>query len=182
MTSPIIHQNRIERVSWDFTDIASTTYRQRITVPFLVDEIRVVALGAQATALSSNLDILGFSALVQSPDLIGSGTYLGTMRVTNADRFTTLTAANRTVSSSGCVFDLAPVRYVFPPTAKRIINGTYTFTLQTLLGETIADASVINNFRTILALEFIQYKETEKQSFEVESDLHVLGKSGRRRL
>ena len=183
MSSQIVNQNRIERISWSYNSNSTDTLRQRIIVPFLVDEIRVVSIGAQATALSTTIiandDIFGRSINVISPDLLGgSGSYLGTARVSLADRF----AAGVTIATSPALFSTQPIRYVFPPSAKRNINGTYTFIAQTLFGEQLPDNVRINNFDFLLAIEFIQYKEAEKLQSEVDDDLRVLGKSGRRRL
>lgn len=187
MTSQIANQNRVERISWSVVSDSSTTYRQRITIPFLVDEIRVVSIGAQPTALSTSVtdfdDSFGRSITVMSPDLIGgSGTFLGATRVVNAERFTTFTITNRTISTSGTAFDTTPIRYIFPPSAKRNVNSTYTFSVQNLFGSPLPANIRINNFDILLAIEFIQYKETEKQLLDVDDDLRVLGKSGRRRL
>lgn len=192
MSSQIANQNRIERISWAYNSNSSDTYSQRIVVPFLVDEIRVVSCGAQLTALNwpggavtPTVDPFGNSAIVSSRDLVGSsGGILGVFRTTYVERHatsSTTTNIGRSAFSAPCVFDSTNYRYVFPPSAKRNINGTFTFTITDLLGERF-DNSIVNNFNVVLVLEFIQYKETEKQLLDVDDDLRVLGKSGRRRL
>jgi hypothetical protein len=181
MTSQIANQSRTVTVTWDCTSNSTTSYRKVIIVPFLVDEIRVVASGCQILSLiaptNGGTDQFGSSFQVSSDSLVGSsGGFLAAIRSTNR----THTA---TVYSVGSISDdfTQNIRYVFPPSAKRNINGSYEFQLTRLNGSPL-EMSTVNNASVFLVLEFIQYKEVEKQMLDTEDDLRLLGKSGRRRL
>lgn len=180
MSSQIANQTRTVVISWNFVSDDTDVFSKVITVPFLVDEIRVVASGAQLLALAAsttNIDEFGTSVLVSSDDLIGSsGSTLALIKSSSRDTY----AAAKTVTGINGAYQ-QDIRYVFPPSAKRNINGSFRFQLTNFAGGKISNATV-NNFSVILVLEFIQYKEVEKQMLDTEDDLRLLGKSGRRRL
>lgn len=180
MSSQIANQTRTVPISWACTTNDTTTFNTPIIIPFLVDEIRVVASGSQLLSLAdagTGVDEFGASFRISSDSLVGSsGGVLAAIRNSYRNDFD----ADSTVSGITTDYN-QNIRYVFPPSAKRNINGSYVFQATHLDGSKL-DMGNHNDVTIFLVLEFIQYKEVEKQMLDTEDDLRLLGKSGRRRL
>lgn len=180
MTSQIANQTRTVTVAWNYTSDSTDVFAQTVIIPFLVDEIRVAACGTQLLDLglsSSATDPFGNSILLTSDDLVGtSGGILGVVRTTSRDRY----GSNTTITSVNSDY-VQNIRHIFPPSAKRNVNGSYRFNITKLNGDKL-NKTTTNDFTVILVLEFIQYKEVEKQQLDTDDDLRHLSKSGRRRL
>lgn len=177
MSSEIANQNRIVSFRWlvDAANRTTDSFSTVIIVPFLVDEIRVIACRTQAYELDPTKEIYGRTVTISSSDLFGgNGTLVGHCRSFAASRIN----AGQTVLTSNQENDQL-LRYIYPASAKRTVNGSFNFFARDSSGDKLHD-SVFMDFEVIVTLEFIQYKEQPK--LLIDDDLTHLHKSGRRRL
>lgn len=180
MSSKRVNQSRNVVLTWLVNDETNGVKQQNIIVPFAVDEIRVVKAGA--TPYNDSKVQGNISVRFESPDLCGGcGTILDVVRVVsrtftrnNDNPVIDVDVRNDSANSFNTL-----TRYVFPPTAKRNVNGTFTFAARDLAGEAL-DLTQVDDFVATLVLEFIQYEEEDRARFD--NDLQTMVKSGRRRL
>ena len=190
MSSRLIHQSRTVQIVRNVDNTSKLTWNEPLLIPYLVDEIRVTSCVATPTSdfvEAHNTTTNSQTLNIYCNDLFGGcGTYVGSAPLCTksramADDFRTI-AANNTPAANSC-----QSRYVFPPSAKRNVNGSYTFQITNsnrgslVVGN--ADETEIPQFHLSIVMEFIQYSERE-QSVEddLQSDFMTLVKSGRRRL
>lgn len=186
MASRLIHQSRTVYVSQNVTSQNSFNFQRDFNIPFHVDEIRIgnailtpgnfMRTGASTTVSQS--------VVVETPDLLGAiGTYL-----TSAPYSACAIAGNTGFFSTFAPIDhhSCEARYVYPPTQKRSINGTYRFAIMSPTRSPLVygtdDVEKIGPFTIGFTIEFIQYSERDRTSEDVQSDFETIYKSGRRRL
>lgn len=173
MTSKRVNQSVTRVVSFYVNTVANPIVNSavvQLNVPFAVDEIRV----SQAFVVIESLiarPVTGYALVISSPDLLqGAGNDLAIIQAITVS----YTTAHLPVSGTAMPISN---RFVFPPSHKRNINGSYT-----LIARHFEDLSLSTKppFSVILLFEFIQYEPEMK--IPVEPDLQQIAKSGRRRL
>ena len=142
-------------------------FNSRVYVPYKVDAIRVLA----STASSRSANPVKQTRLkFSSPDLFGgveNGTYIGLQHY-----------CERVCFDSGITS--SPIEYVYSPTQRRTIDGTYTFHVDAQL---VVDVDAPDEEDPTIRVEFVfQFLQYIKPEVFPESDLHHIAKAGRRRL
>lgn len=183
MLSQRAQQSRVIPITWTTPTYTETAVATNITIPWLVDEVRVVSVASQTSGYASGATSGTNPNLIttlHAPTLFGGpdhGTYLGTCTATNwvIDGLSgPVTGVTNAANASG-------PRYIFPPSNRLRVSGSYNFLAIKTSDVKYTGGGTEPTTTYTVVLEFIQYVPDEIAIQQI-SDLELMKKSGKRRL